>query len=73
MKISWREGLIEEGVPIVSTSEPPAGYFIASSHQEAEEHTESLHTRAMALLHRQKKVLDNVGLYWGPARQERMF
>jgi len=67
------EELIEDGLPIVSTSEPPAGYFLANSHKEAEEYTESLYTRAMALLHRQKKVKDNVELYLGPARQGRMF
>lgn len=66
------EELIEDGLPIVSTSEPPAGYFIATSHKEAEEHTESLYTRAMSLLHRQKKAVDNVELYWGENRQGRL-
>ena len=66
------EDLIEEGLPIVSTSEPPAGYFLATSHKEAEEHTESLHSRAMSLLHRQKKTVNNVVLYWGDNRQGRL-
>lgn len=64
--------LIEDGLPIVSTSEPPAGYFLATSHKEAEEYTLSLQTRIEHLSHRRKKVLDNVGIYWGPARQGRL-
>jgi len=67
------EDLIEEGLPIVSTSEPPAGYFIATSHKEAEIHTESLHSRAMSLLHREKKAVDNMEDFWEENRQGRMF
>jgi predicted DNA-binding transcriptional regulator YafY len=66
------EELIEDGLPIVSTSEPPAGYFLAISHKEAEEHLTSLQTRIEALSHRKRKVLDNVELYWGENRQGRL-
>jgi len=66
------EDLIEDGLPIVSTSEPPAGYFLATSHKEAEEHTESLNTRALALFHRRKKAVDNVEDYWEENRQGRL-
>lgn len=67
------EDLIEEGLPIVSTSEPPAGYFIATCHEEAIKNTDSLYTRAMALLHRKRQVLNNLELYWNDNRQGRMF
>lgn len=66
------EELIEDGMPIVSTSEPPAGYFIASSHKEAEEHTESLKSRAELLFLRRSKVIKNTALYLGPASQGRL-
>jgi hypothetical protein len=66
------EELIENGLPIVSTSEPPAGYFLATSHKEAEEHLLSLQTRIEHLSHRKRKVLDNVGAYWSDNRQGRL-
>ena len=68
------EELIDEGLPIVSTSEPPAGYFIPTSLAEAKEYTESLRTRAVLLFLRRRKVLKNTGLYLtaGPAAQGRL-
>lgn len=65
--------LIEDGMPIVSTSDRPAGYFIATSYHEAEEYTLSLQTRIEHLSHRRRKVKDNVGGYWANNRQGRMF
>lgn len=66
--------LIEEGLPIVSTSEPPAGYFIPNSLAEAKKYTESLRTRALALFIRSRKVRRNTGLFLtaGPASQGRL-
>lgn len=61
--------LIEDGMPIVSTSDQPAGYFLATNHKEAEEYTLSLQTRIEHLSHRRKTVLINIGEYWGPERQ----
>lgn len=68
------EDLIDEGLPIVSTSEPPAGYFIPTSLAEAKEYTESLRTRALTLFIRSRKVRRNTGLFLtaGPASQGRL-
>lgn len=68
------EDLIDEGLPIVSTSEPPAGYFIPESMAEAKKYTESLRTRALALFIRSRKVRRNTGLFLtaGSAAQGRL-
>lgn len=67
------EELIDEGLPVISTSQHPAGYFIPTSLAEAKEHTESLRTRALALFVRSRQVRRNTALYLGPALQKRLF
>lgn len=66
------EDLIDDGLPVLSTSEPPAGYFIAESLSEAREYTESLRSRALVLFLRRRKVIKNTALYLGPASQGRL-
>lgn len=66
------EDLIRDGLPIVSATEHPAGYFIPSSIEEAREYTQSLRSRAVQIFLRRKKVIRNTALYLKPANQGRL-
>jgi hypothetical protein len=66
------EDLIEEGLPVVSTTESPAGYFIPLSLDEAKEYTRSLRSRAVRIFLRSRKVKQNASLYLKPASQGRL-
>lgn len=63
--------LIDDGLPVCSVTERPAGFFVALNREEAERYTESLLSRAIRILYRRKKVIRNAGLYV-PAGQRRL-
>jgi len=63
--------LIDEGLPVCSITEPPAGFFLASTREEAERYTKSLRKRAVLIFLRRKKVIRNAGLFV-PAGQRRL-
>jgi len=66
------EELIEDGLPVVSATESPAGYFIPISLEEARQYTQSLRSRAVEIFLRRKRVIKNTALYLKPAEQARL-
>jgi len=66
------EDLIDDGLPIVSATEPPAGYFVPLTLDEAREYTQSLRSRAVQIFLRRRKVIRNAALYLKPAVQGRL-
>ena len=54
--------LIDEGMSIVSVTEPPAGYFVASSREEAQRYSKSLQSRAVKIFLRRRKIIRNASL-----------
>ena len=55
--------MIEEGYPIGSSTK--RGYFLCLNQEDVNQGTELLHKRAMAELHREKKLKDNAERYNG--------
>jgi len=72
VRVAIRE-LITEGLPIVSSTEPPQGYFISTSLEETKHCTESLRSRAVEIFLRRKELIRNTALYLKPAEQRRLF
>jgi len=66
------EELLDDGLPIISTTEAPGGYFIPTSLGEAQRYTQSLQSRATLIFLRRKKVITNTALYLKPATQVRL-
>lgn len=66
------EELIDDGLPVVSATESPAGYFIPVSLEQAKEYTQSLRSRAVLIFLRRKKVIRNTALHLKPASQGRL-
>ncbi len=66
------EELIDDGFPVVSTTDPPAGYFVPVSIDEARQYTQSLRSRAVMIFLRRRKVIRNTAMYLRPAVQERL-
>ena len=66
------EDLIDDGLPIVSATEPPAGYFVPLTLDEAREYTQSLRSRAVQIFLRRRKVIRNAALYLKPAMQGKL-
>ena len=64
--------LIDEGLPVISATEQPAGYFIPLSLDEARQYTCSLRSRAIEIFLRRRKVMKNAALYLKPASQGRL-
>lgn len=65
------EELIDDGLPVCSVTESPAGFFLASTRGEAERYTKSLRRRAVLIFLRRKKVIRNAGLFV-PVGQRRL-
>ena len=53
------EELIDDGYPIVSSTQVPCGYFIAVTIQEVKNCTESLKSRAVSIFVRRQKLIRN--------------
>ena len=66
------EKLISEGLPVISATERPAGYFIPTSLDEAKQYTQSLRSRAVEIFLRRKRVIKNTALYLKPAEQGKL-
>ena len=66
------EDLITDGLPVVSATDAPAGYFIPANMDEAREYTKSLCSRAVVIFLRRKRVIKNAGRYLAPASQGRL-
>ena len=61
--------LITEGLPIISSTEQPGGYFIPTSLEETKHCTASLRSRAIEIFLRRKQLIRNTALYLKPASQ----
>jgi hypothetical protein len=64
--------LITDGLPVVSNTESPGGYFIPTSIEEAKHCTESLRSRSIEIFLRRKQLIRNTALYLKPALQGKL-
>jgi len=64
--------LITEGLPVASSTEAPAGYFIVGTRQEAEEYAQSIRRRLIEDAIRRRDFRRAADLYLTPATQARM-
>ena len=64
--------LIGEGLPVASTTEAPAGYFIASTWREAEEYALSIRSRLIEDALRRRDFRRAAAHHLTPARQGRL-
>lgn len=65
--------LIAEGLPVASTTKPPAGYFIVSNYQEAREYADSIKNRLIENALRRRDFRRAADCYLKPAEQVRLF
>jgi len=61
--------LIADGVPVASSTESPAGYFVVADHNEAEEYASSIRSRLIEDALRRRDFRRAAGMYLAPARQ----
>ena len=66
------EELINDGLPVVSATEYPAGYFLPMTIEEAREYTQSLRSRSIQIFLRRRKVIKNTEEYLRPAVQGKL-
>ena len=64
--------LITDGLPVASSTEAPAGYFLVATHQEAEEYAASIRSRLIEDALRRRDFRRAADLYLAPARQGRL-
>jgi hypothetical protein len=64
--------LITEGLPIASSTEAPAGYFLVGSWQEAERYAEGEKSRLIEIALRRRDFRRGAALYLAPAEQGRL-
>lgn len=63
---------IYEGLPVISATEKPAGYFIPSSKAEWLEYDKQMKNRITEDCKRKAQVRKNAALYFKPAEQVRL-
>jgi len=64
--------LISEGVPIASSTEAPAGYFLVNNRQEAERYAEGEKSRLIEIALRRRDFRRGAALHLAPAEQGRL-
>ncbi len=64
--------LIAEGLPVASGTEPPAGYFVVNTWQEASQYAQSIKGRLIEEAIRRRDFRRSAALYLKPAEQARM-
>lgn len=64
--------LITDGLPIASSTEAPAGYFIVATRQEAEQYAASIRNRLIEDAIRRRDFRRAADCYLVPARQGRL-
>lgn len=65
--------LITAGLPVASTTEAPAGYFVVTTRQEAEEYAASIRSRLIEDAKRRRDFRRTADMYLTPAVQRRLF
>src|SRR5574340_37548 len=63
--------VIRDGLPVLSATEPPAGYFVASSRAEWQAYDAQLKSRIVNDALRKRDVKIAVGKWFAPAVQEK--
>lgn len=71
VRLAIRE-LITDGVPVASSTESPAGYFIVATHQEAEEYAASIRSRLIEDALRRRDFRQAASMRLAPAKQGRL-
>jgi len=64
--------LISEGVPIASTTESPAGYFVVVNQDEAEQYANSIKNRLIENAIRRRDFRRSASLYFTKSMQARL-
>ena len=64
--------LIAEGMPIASSTEPPMGYFIASTWEEANHYADTVKGRLIEDAKRRRDFRRSAALYLQVGRQDRL-
>ena len=64
--------LIREGLPVLSSTESPPGYFIATSREEWREYDATLKSRIVQDALRKRDIKVAVARHFAPAVQERL-
>ena len=64
--------LIKEGLPVASSTETPAGYFLCSSWEEARSYANSIKNRLIEDALRRRDFRRSADLYLKPAEQGRL-
>ena len=63
------EGLIDDGFPVCSVTEEPAGYFFPASVEEARKYSKSLQRRAVRIFLRRRHIIRDTARYYEKVRQ----
>jgi len=71
IRMAIRE-LIADGLPVLSSTEPPAGYFLASTWEELHKASEIMRSRIIEDCRRLKDMKQSVALYLKPAEQGKL-
>ncbi len=66
------EDLIDDGFPIYSVTESPAGYFFPSSVEEARQYSKALQKRAVRIFLRRRYIIRSAARYYEPGKQGRL-
>lgn len=64
--------IIAEGLPVASSTETPAGYFVVNTHQEAEQYAASIRSRLIEDAKRRRDFRRAADLYLMPAQQGKL-
>jgi len=64
--------LIAEGLPVASTTKPPAGYFLVTSYEEAREYADSIKSRLIEDALRRRDFRRAADCHLKPAEQRRL-
>lgn len=65
--------LIKEGLPVASSTEPPAGYFLVAAMKEAEEYADSVKSRLIEDAKRRRDFRHAAAMFLKPAEQGKLF
>lgn len=64
--------LIADGLPVLSATETPAGYYLPETRQEIRQYAQALRSRLIEDARRRRDILIYGDRYLQPARQERL-
>jgi len=64
--------LIIDGLPVASSTESPAGYFLVTSHQEADEYAASIRSRLIEDALRRRDFRRAAAMHLAPATQGKL-